>query len=163
MIDAFRNLFGDMLSGKMKDAEISLTRQESANLRLKIDGLIDEGIKLRDERAVIIPKLEIQRLQLADKDSLIADLTAELQQRNPVVDGLDEEEAKILQFFFDAQESSREVASNSLQIPLPRATHYVGSLLKRSFLRQSTGSAGPRYPAKFRITHEGSSHIMKNG
>ena len=42
MLDDFRNLFGDMLSGKMKDTQIALTKQESDLLRLKVDGLLDK-------------------------------------------------------------------------------------------------------------------------
>ena len=128
--------------------ELGIFEKESAALNLK---LRDKDLSISNLRG------EVAALTAKNKE-----LQAQLDNLNRVDGGLDEEESKILKFFFDAQESSREDAARSVGIGVAQATHYVGSLIKRQFLRQSKASAGPSRLAKFRITHEGSSHVMKS-
>jgi hypothetical protein len=135
-----------------------------------IDRLVFELGILEKQVGALGAKVAEKDLTISQQDAKILELSTEnedlqlqLARQEKGTEGLNEEESQILQFFFDAQESSREDAASSLRIPLSRTTHHVGSLLNRNFLRQSKASMGSRHPAKFRITHEGSSHIMKNG
>jgi hypothetical protein len=133
-----------------------------------IDRLVFELGILEKEVTTLSLKLVDKDLAVSELEAQLADLTSknnELQSKlddfNHVTDWLNEEEAKILHFFFQAQESSCPAAAMNLRIPLPEVMHHVGSLLKSGFLRQSKASAGPSRPATFRITHAGSAQTMK--
>lgn len=180
MLDDIRNFFGDVLSGKMKDAQIALTKQESDTLRLKVDSLLDKVRMLEEERLPLIKELEIHRLKVREQATLIADLTAKLEQRDSIGEGLDEKEIQVLQLFFDAgRDLSTDMVAQHFKWSSGEADFYVGSLLKQKFLRVSRpgikgglspvrslygrGSSGASkgLPALCAITQEGREQVMK--
>ena len=177
MLDDLRNLFGDMLTGKMKDSEIALTKQESAILRLKIEGFIAELSKLRDERAVFASRLEDQRLQLAEKDSLITDLTAKLDERKPVEDRLDDPTHEVLKLLFNVDEGlDLGTISSHFDRTQGVAMFHLDTLKDLDFIGHKRGRTAPMglYSGSqnlmrsstsdtFFIKPKGRAYIMKNG
>jgi hypothetical protein len=184
MIDDLRNLFGDMLSGKMKDSEIALTKQESAILRLKVEGLIDSNTELRDERVALRLQIEtlrseisVLRLKEDDQAAIIADLTAQLQKDNPVHDRLDEPTAKVLKLLFDHGDG---LDIDSIRSPfgfsVSEAKFHIGILMDLKFIEFQEGLVGFAHsdafgeshysggsPDVFYIQQKGRAYIMKNG
>lgn len=172
MIDDLRNLFGDMLTGKMKDSEIALTKQESALLRLKIEGLLDEGAKLRDERAAFVSRLEDQHLQLTEKKLLIADLTAKLKEHDWVPDELDQPTREVLQLLYDSGDG---LNINAIRSPfgfsVSEAKFHLGVLISLRFIGFSEGTVGfaidedyyEGVPETYFVEQKGRAHIMKKG
>ncbi len=172
MLDDIRSLFGDMLSGKMKDAEISLTKQESANLRLKLDGLLDEATSLRDERVVLISKLEAQRLELRDKDSLITDLRSQLNKRNPVTERLEDPTEEVLNFLFESGEAmTLDTIMRKFSMASSVAKFHLGALLKLKYISFDEGMVGfgidediyEGVPEQYSIEQKGREYVMKKG
>ena len=171
MLDDIRNLVGDMLSGKMKDAEISLTKQESVNLRLKLDGLLDEATNLRNERVILISKLEAQRIELGDKDSLIANLKAQLDKRDPVADRLEDPTCEVLRFLFDSGEAmALESIMQKFLMASSVAKFHLGVLLKLKFISFEESTVGfgmddgfyDGCPDQYAIVQKGREYVMKN-
>jgi hypothetical protein len=156
MLDDIRNWAGDVLSGKMKDAEIALTKQESTILRLKIDGLLDETSSLREERVSL-------RLKMEDQAALIADLTTQLEERDKLIaelkrpkskvpDGFDEVTKRIAQFMAEHDGVSHEEISGGLGIPMADVRYHVGAMITARMAEQVSvgfvsdfGSSPPSY------------------
>lgn len=129
----------------------------TAGLSKDVIDLLTAKITLLDEK-LVETKAAFSDVMLENQK-----LRKQLDDMQPVENGLNEEETKILHFFFEATEASCPAASANLQMPLPEVIHHVNSLIKREFLRHRRGSAGPSRPSTFCITHEGSSQIMKKG
>ena len=53
MIEDVRNFFGDILSGRIKDERIALSKEQSDDLRLKLDNLTAELNRLRSENELL--------------------------------------------------------------------------------------------------------------
>ena len=156
----------DFTAVKNLASKFTVTGAQKAHIdRLVFElGVLEKHVGALEQK-LVEKDVTISELQekVRDMAATITDLEAKLNDRERVNSGLDEEEAKILKFFFDAQEASCDDAARFADVSIPVATHHVGTFLQRGFLRQSKASMGRGYPAKFRITHEGSSHIMKNG
>lgn len=135
MLDDLRNLFGDMLSGKIKDTQIALTKQESDMLRLKVDGLLDKVRTFEEERVPLITKLEEMRLQLANKDSLIADLEAKLAERDRGPDRLPEKQEEILKLLHHSESLSVEQIADSIGLSAPDTKFHMDKLSEGEFIR----------------------------
>jgi len=156
MLDDFRNFFGDVLSGKMKDERIALTKQESDILRLKTEGLTDEVTSLREERVSLRLKMEDQtalitnlRAQLEERDKLIAELK---RPKSKVPDGFDEVTKRIAQFMAEHDGVSHEEISGGLGISLADVRFHVGALISARMAEQVSigfvsdfGSSPPSY------------------
>jgi hypothetical protein len=173
MLDDLRNLSGDILSGKMKDAEIALTKQESAILRLKIEGLIDSNTELRGERATLRSEIEtlrgeigVLRLKENDQAAVIADLTAKLEEGKPVEERLDDPAHEVLKLLFKNSEGLdiRSICAH-LNVEHGVASYHVGVLLDAKFIgftKRALNFAGASTNI-FYIHHKGRAYIMKNG
>jgi hypothetical protein len=86
----------------------------------------------------------------------------DLSQENQKSESLNQECEKILKFYFDHTETSRDHASRSLGIPLSDVTHHVGTLIKVGFLQHSRAAMSNRRPALQKILHPGSEYAMTN-
>lgn len=142
-------------SAAVLEKHLALIRDQLADAERKVVESGQAVIKANDSTT-------LAEQRLAQAESRILELQKQLDDSTKADDVMNEEEAKILKFFFQEQESSCPSASAILRIPIPNVTHHVGSLLNRGFLRPSRGSAGPNRPAMCRITHEGSAQAMKN-
>ena len=71
MIEDARNFFGDILSGRIKDERIALSKEQSDDLRLKLDNLTAEFNRLRSQN-------ELLTTDNRDLSLRIGDLEAEL-------------------------------------------------------------------------------------
>ena len=136
----------------------------TAGLSKDVIDLLTAKITLLDEQLVEASmSLEQARIKIAELIAENKELRKKLNDSAKVEDGLEEEESQILQFFFEMQDTSCERASVALRIPLPTVTHYVKTLIKRGFLRHGKSSLGGYCEAQYKITLNGSSHIMKKG
>lgn len=140
MLDDIRNCAGDILSGKMKDAEIALTKQESAILRLKIEGLLDEANSLREERVSM-------RLKLDGLTATIANLTMQLEERDKTIaelkkpkdtapNGFDAVTKRVVQFIAEQDGVSHEEISRALTLSLADVRFHVGALIEANMADQ---------------------------
>ena len=166
MLDDIRNVAGDLLSGKMKEAEIALTKQESSILSLKIEGLIDQLASLREERITLIKELESQRLQLVDKESLITDMASKLQQNQPVEERLEDPSHEVLKILFKNPDGlDIKTICSHLNVEQGVANYHVGFLLESKFIgitKRVLNYAGASMNF-FYINQKGRTYVMKNG
>ena len=174
-----------MLSGKMKDTQIDLTKHESDLLRLKVDGLLDKVRSFEDERIPLIKELEVQRLKVKEQAALIANLEAQLEQRDRGPDRLHQKQEEILKLLHHNESLSVEQMAGSIGISAPdtrghldalSADEYVAldlnktmglrSVVSRSGLVASRG--GRQAPSQKSLGHyyikaKGRAYVMKNG
>ncbi|MGJ8675976.1 MAG: hypothetical protein ACSHX0_00520 [Akkermansiaceae bacterium] len=135
----------------------------TAGLGKDVIDLLTTKVTLLDEQLVET------RISLDQASIKISELMAEnkslrqqLSDLDSTEEGLKEDEHKILKFYYDTQESSRESASQSLGIPLPEVTHHVGTLIKMGFLQHSRAAMGRGMSAQQKILHPGSSYILEH-
>ena len=133
-------------------------------------GLGKDVIDLLTTKVTLLDEQLIETRSSLDQASIkISELIAEnkslrqqLDNLDDTAQGLKEDEHKILKFYYDTQESSRESASASLGMPLPEVTHHVGILIERGFLQHSRAAMGHGRPAQQKILHTGSSYILEH-
>lgn len=168
MIDDIRNWFGDIASGKIKDAHLAMSEATARDFERKLSEAISENGVLRSQ-------LDEATVENSTLKTRIVELERQLEELSDDRDPSDEPNRELLKLLFDAPEGlSISEITNRMRMTTSEAKFHLGVLLELGFIDTHQGSVGfystdgfgeSHYsggtPEIFWIEQPGRSHIMK--
>ena len=128
------------LSANAQDAIRILS---TAGLSKDVIDLLTQKVTLLDEKVVETRRsLDQATIKITQLIAENKELREKLNDSEAVGAGLNDKEAQILLFFFDRREGTVADSSRATAIALAEASHYIGKLKSRKFLRQRTARTG---------------------